>query len=149
MHPVLRRLRIAAVVAPLLAAAAWRPPASAAPYVVIVNASNKVESTNKNDLARIFFKKTRAWPGGVAADPVDLKDGSAARTAFLSAVMQKDAGAMHAYWQSQVFVGRTTPPPVKASDAEVVAYVAGSPGGVGYVAAGTTLPETVKVLKVE
>ena len=98
---------------------------------------------------RIFLKKMRAWPGGgPSADPVDQRDASPARKEFLAAVIGKDAAAMTAYWQSQLFVGRTTPPPVKATDADVIAFVAAAKGGIGYVSAGTALPETVKAIRI-
>ena len=153
-HDLRRALRVAALALPLLLLlAAWRapaPPAPAAPgYVVIVHAANPKASASKAEVMRLFMKKARAWPHGVSADPVDQKDGAAARAAFLADVMGKDPAAMHAYWQSQVFVGRTTPPPVKAGDAEVIAHVAAAPGGIGYVSPSATLPETVKALKVE
>lgn len=145
-----RALRVAALALPLLLLAAWRAaPGKAQGYVVIVNAANPKASAPKSDVMRLFMKKMRAWPHGAAADPVDQKDGSPTRTAFLADVMGKDAAAMHAYWQSQVFVGRTTPPPVKPGDAEVIAHVAGAAGGIGYVSPSVQLPETVKVLKVE
>jgi len=123
-------------------------PSAAAGFVVIVNAGNPATGIKKMDVMRIFMKKMRAWPGGTTAEPVDQKDASPARKEFLSTVIGKDAASMNAYWQSQLFVGRTTPPPVKASDADVIAFVAGAKGAIGYVAPGTTLPETVKVLKV-
>jgi hypothetical protein len=40
------------------------------------------------------------------------------------------------------------PPPVKSSDAEVLAFVAGMPGAIGYVSVGATIPPNVKVLAV-
>jgi ABC-type phosphate transport system substrate-binding protein len=40
------------------------------------------------------------------------------------------------------------PPRTKETDVEVVDYVASHPGGIGYVAVGTAVPSTVKVLKV-
>lgn len=134
-----------ATAAPASGAAA---PASAG-FVVIVNAGNPATTLSKLDASRIFLKKARAWPGGgLSADPVDQKDASPARREFLSAVMGKDPAAMAAYWQSQLFVGRTTPPPVKGSDADVIAFVAGSKGAIGYVSAGIPLPETVKAIRI-
>lgn len=129
---------------------ATRPAASvpAAPgFVLIANAANPATTISKLDAARIFLKKTRAWPGGgPSADPVDQRDASPARKEFLAVVIRKDAAAMSAYWQSQLFVGRTTPPPVKGSDAEVVAFVAAAKGGIGYVSSGLALPATVKAI---
>ena len=122
--------------------------ATAAGFVVIVNAGNPATEIKKMDAMRMFMKKMRAWPGGVSAEPVDQKDASPVRKEFLSVVMGKDAAAMNAYWQSQLFVGRTTPPPVKGSDADVIAFVAASKGAIGYVASGASLPGTVKAITI-
>lgn len=150
LHDLRRAFRVAALALPLLLLAGWRAAGpKAAGYVVIVNAANPAASASKSDVMRLFMKKARAWPHGAPAAPVDQKDSSPTRAAFLADVMGKDAAAMHAYWQSQVFVGRTTPPPVKGGDAEVIAHVAGAAGGIGYVSPSADLPETVKVLRVE
>jgi ABC-type phosphate transport system substrate-binding protein len=128
---------------------ATAPAVAQAGFVMIANAANPATSISKLDATRIFLRKARAWPGSsLPADPVDQKESSPARKEFLSAVMGKDAAGMNAYWQSQLFVGRTTPPPVKGSDADVIAFVAAAKGGIGYVSAGVALPETVKPIKV-
>jgi ABC-type phosphate transport system substrate-binding protein len=122
---------------------------AAAGFVLIANAENPATKITKLDATRIFLKKARAWPGGgPSADPVDQRDASPVRKEFLAAVIGKDASAMNAYWQSQLFVGRTTPPPVKGSDADVIAFVAAAKGGIGYVSAGVALPATVKAISV-
>ena len=43
--------------------------------------------------------------------------------------------AIESYWRQQIYSGRGVPPPVKATDADVVAFVAANPGGIGYVSA--------------
>ena len=119
-------------------------------FVLIANAGNPATAISKLDATRIFLKKARAWPGGgPSADPVDQRDASPVRTAFLATVIGKDAAAMNAYWQSQLFVGRTSPPPVKGTDADVITHVAAAKGGIGYVSAGATLPATVKTITIE
>lgn len=149
-HDLPRALRVAALALPLLLLAGWRAAGPrAAGYVVIVNAANPAASASKSDVVRLFTKKARAWPHGAPADPVDQKDSAPVRAAFLADVLGKDVTAMHAYWQSQVFVGRTTPPPVKAGDAEVIAHVAGAAGGIGYVSPSAGLPGTVRALRVD
>lgn len=141
--------RVRAVVQPTARPTTSVPAAPVAPgFVLIANAANPATSISKLDATRIFLKKTRAWPGGPSADPVDQRDASPVRKEFLRAVIRKDAAAMSAYWQSQLFVGRTTPPPVKGSDAEVVAFVAAAKGGIGYVSSGLALPGTVKAIAV-
>ena len=125
------------------------PAAEAPGFVLIANAGNPATAISKSDAMRIFLKKARAWPdGSLPAAPVDQRDASPARKEFLAAVIGKDAASMTAYWQSQLFVGRTTPPPVKGSDADVIAFVAAAKGGIGYVSAGTALPETVKPIRI-
>jgi hypothetical protein len=43
---------------------------------------------------------------------------------------------------------RVYPPPIKSSDEEVLEYVAANEGAVGYVGAGTAIPEGVKVVTI-
>ena len=51
------------------------------------------------------------------------------------------------YWQKQMFSSSALrPPPVKGSDADVIAFVAKTAGAVGYVSAGASLPPDVKTL---
>ena len=50
------------------------------------------------------------------------------------------------YWQRRMTQG-VTPPPVKTSDQEVVAFVASTPGAIGYVTAVTPLPEGVRAIE--
>ena len=41
-----------------------------------------------------------------------------------------------------------TPPPVKQTDQEIVAFVAATPGSIGYVSAGQPLPENVRQIAI-
>jgi ABC-type phosphate transport system substrate-binding protein len=49
------------------------------------------------------------------------------------------------FWSDEIEKG-VQPPPVKGSDEEVIAYVASTPGAIGYVSAGVALPEGVKAM---
>jgi len=51
------------------------------------------------------------------------------------------------YWQRKMSQG-VTPPPVRTTDEEVVAYVARTPGAIGYVSSAVALPETVRAIEV-
>jgi hypothetical protein len=137
-------------VALLAIVAVAQPPAFAeqqqasAPFKLIVNASNPVTALTKEQAAKLFYKKQRAWPNGDAAVPVDLVEQSPVRQAFSARVLGKDAGAMKGYWQQVIFTGKGVPPIEKASEPEAIAYVAATPGAVAYVAPGTPLPAGVK-----
>ena len=81
-------------------------------------------------------------------EPVDLAEASGIRKAFSSEVVGKDVATVRSYWQQQLFTGRGVPPVVKASDAEVLAFVASRPGAIGYVSAGAALPDGVKAVRI-
>jgi ABC-type phosphate transport system substrate-binding protein len=50
------------------------------------------------------------------------------------------------YWQRRMSQG-VTPPPVKATDEEVLAFVASTPGAIGYVSTTVLLPESVRAVE--
>jgi ABC-type phosphate transport system substrate-binding protein len=115
-------------------------------YRVIVNAASKETSIRRSDLSDIFLKKTTHWPHGGTAVPVDQSTTSPARTSFSKDVHGQSVDTLLQYWQQQIFSGRDTPPRVKLTDAEVLAFVQSNAGAVGYVAETTTLGEGVKAL---
>ena len=87
--------------------------------------------------AKIFSKRLGTWPDGQRTKPVDLPVASATREAFSREVLGQPAGVIEEMWQKQIFSGRDVPPPRKASDSEVIDYVARYPGAIGYVAASS------------
>jgi len=117
-------------------------------FKVIVHPSNPVDSISREQLAQIFLKKATTWPGGQRAAPVDQTEGSAARAAFSQAVLTKTVSEVKAYWQQQIFSGRSVPPVEKANDSQVVGFVLGNELAVGYLSDGADTGGA-KVLRVE
>jgi len=120
--------------------------AAAQDFQVVVNAANGASSVTKDELSKIFLKKSTKWSDGATAVAVDLKAGDPAREAFSQAVHGRGASAIASYWQQQIFAGKDVPPEEKGSAAEVIAFVAANPGAVGYVPAGTDLGAGVKAI---
>jgi ABC-type phosphate transport system substrate-binding protein len=120
-----------------------------AQYVVIVNAASSVTTISKDDLSKVFQKKSRNLPDGTEAVPVDLDKSSAVREAFSQAVHGRGVAQIEAYWQQQIFAGKDVPPDAKATDAEVIAFVGATAGGIGYVSSGATLGSGVKQVTVQ
>jgi ABC-type phosphate transport system substrate-binding protein len=118
-------------------------------FLVIVNVNNPAASLPSKLVEGIFLKRTKTWSAGEPAKPVDLPVTSAAREAFSRAVHGKSANAIEEFWQHQIFSGRDVPPPRKASEEEVIDYVARYPGAVGYVTASTRLRLGVKVIPLQ
>jgi ABC-type phosphate transport system substrate-binding protein len=117
-------------------------------FVVIVHPSVSGASIKRADLGAVFLKKASRWgSGGGLAVPVDQSGTSSVRSAFSEGVLGQPVAQVVQYWQKQMFsAARLSPPPVKATDAEVIAFVAKNAGAVGYVAAGTPLPSEVRAL---
>jgi ABC-type phosphate transport system substrate-binding protein len=131
----------------VLGLASALPAQEDAGFKVVVNTSNPETSIKRSALSDIFLKKTTLWAHGTPAQPVDQSLMSGLRMAFSKKVHGRNVDAIQNYWQQQVFSGRSTPPLVKLSDAEVLEFVRARPGGVGYVSSFVTLIDGVKVLK--
>ena len=118
--------------------------------VVVVNTSVPGTSVRRADLAAVFMKKALRWGDGSPASPVDQSGTSSVRKAFSENVLQMPVTAVLQYWQRQLLSSAAAArlPTVKASDDDVLAYVAKTKGSVGYVSAGATLPPDVKAVSV-
>ena len=121
--------------------------ATAADYAVVVNRENPATSLDRRAVSALFMRRVTEWPGGSAVLPVDGPN-SPAREAFSKEVHGKKASAVRSHWLQVIFSGRGVPPPEKASDKEVIAYVKAHEGAIGYVAAATATTD-VKVLSLE
>ena len=120
--------------------------AQEAVYKVIVNSANPATFLKRELLAQLVMSRKLSWGHGPAVDPVDQSMTSPIREAFSKEILGMPALGVQNYWRKRLLETHEYPPPVKASDAEVIAHVAKSTGGIGYVAVGTPLPATVKVV---
>jgi ABC-type phosphate transport system substrate-binding protein len=132
----------------LVVGSAWHGAARAADeFVVIVHPSVAGAKVRRADLAAVFLKKAMRWGGGGLAEPVDQSGTSPVRKAFSDAVIGQPVAQVVQYWQKLMFSSSPLRPPlVKNSDAEVIAFVAKTPGAVGYVTTSTPLPAEVRAL---
>lgn len=123
-------------------------PVSAGDFLVIVNADNGVASLSHRDLSKLFLKKQATWPSGVAVTPVDQLESADIRVAFTDQVHKRPISVLQKYWLKQAFSGTSVKPAEKPSDAEVITFVAGDKGAIGYVSFDAKLPDTVKVVTI-
>ncbi len=116
-------------------------------YQLIAHPSVTGTTVARDVVAGIFLKKVQRWADGQSIEPVDLTATSNVRESFSEAVIGMPIAGVRVYWMDRMSKG-LWPPRTKETDADVIDYVASRPGGIGYVAAGTPLPASVKVLKV-
>ncbi len=117
-------------------------------YVIVISSDNPATELTARDISRVFHKTITRWPNGEDAVPVDLPQHSTVRAAFTQSIHQKSVSDVNAYWQSQIFSGRRVPPVEKATDVEVLAYVAANVNAICYVTPGVEMPANVKLLRV-
>jgi ABC-type phosphate transport system substrate-binding protein len=119
--------------------------ASLAEVAVIVHPSTGFDSLTEEDISRLFLGKSKSFPSGDQAVPVNQNEGSVARDAFNLAVCKKNASQYKAYWSQLVFTGKGTPPKDAGDDAAVKALIAANPNMIGYVDAAA-VDTSVKVV---
>ena len=144
----------ASTAAATAAAAAAPAPATAAPtapknFVVIVNSANPVQALSRDQLSKLFLKKTPRWPGGREALPVDLAGRTVVRSSFSEAVHRKSVVAINSYWRQQIYAGRDVPPPAMRSERDVVEFVRSTPDAIGYVSTQAELGRSIKIVTVQ
>ena len=143
------RLEKAAIIV-VLSVLVWTVPAVAADqgFKVVVNVSNSTTEISKESLSTCFMKQTTMWISGLPVVPVDQATNSETRMVFSKEVHGRDVNAIKSFWQRQIFSGKGVPPPEKASDDEVLAFVRANPGAVGYVSFNADIGSGVKVLEI-
>jgi ABC-type phosphate transport system substrate-binding protein len=121
------------------------------PIVVIVNNANPVDNLSLGELKKLFLGDRSRWDTGKAVAPVMLGPGAPERTSFLKIVCGMNDADLGKYFLQAAFTGKSaTPPKEVGSAAAVKSFVAGSPGGIGFVkasdlSAGDTTVKAVKI----
>ena len=114
--------------------------------LVIVNSQNPVTRLAGSELRPIFQTSKRKWDNGAVVEPVNLPEKSLPRQHFDKAVMGFDPETTLRYWIDRKVRGEARPPKKLTSPAAVVAHVAGSPGGIGYIPADGAPGPGVKIV---
>lgn len=143
----MRRALLSVLVLAVLAAGAAPVVSADVKFRVIVHPVVKGSQIPRASLGQIFLKQAARWGDGHRALPVDQSVRSPIRQAFCADVLQQEIDQVQGYWYRRMADG-VMPPPVKATDEEVVSYVASTPGAIGYVSAGTSLPDSVREIAV-
>jgi ABC-type phosphate transport system substrate-binding protein len=119
---------------------------SASAQTFIANPSVKNADISKSDLRDIFSGTATTFKDGSHAIPVTLKAGSV-HEEFLKAYVGKTDSGFRSAWRMLVFTGQGSMPKTLDTEAQVIDYVASTPGAVGYVSKSTAT-DKVKVLSV-
>ena len=131
----------------LLPLAGQKPVVAAAGFQIIVHPDVEGTRIPRTALSSIFLKEAPRWADGAVVLPVDQSMRSEVRAAFCREVLAVSVDELKRLWHQKILAG-VMPPPVKASDQEILAYVAEKKGAIGYVSVDTPLPEGVKTVSI-
>lgn len=125
------------------------PPVAAAPgaFLIIVNVTNPVTEMHRAEVRDLFLKRRGHWTPELLASPVDLSPKLDVRGAFSKEILELSTAAVTTYWMQEIFAGRTEPPSVMSTVSAVLAYVAATPGGIGYIPIDTPI-SGVRVVRI-
>lgn len=117
-------------------------------FIVVVNEEAGVDEISAEELGKIFVGRSKNWPNGLEIKPVELSPEDPVRAAFSMAVLGKSVDSVKEYWQRQIFSGRSMPPPERETAQDVLKWLLGQPGGIGYVTSDVGLPGGLQTLRV-
>jgi ABC-type phosphate transport system substrate-binding protein len=109
--------------------ATWQ--VAAADVQIIANASVATTVLSAEDVKEIFLG-TKTSVAGSDVAPV-LASAGAAHEAFLSTYVGKSDQGLRNHFKTLVFTGKGSMPKSLTSDADIVKYVAGTKGAIGYI----------------
>lgn len=126
----------------------WSPSSEAGPsdLLVIVNSQNPATRLSQSELRPIFQTSKRKWDNGALVEPVNLPEKSPPRQVFDKAVLGFDPETALRYWIDRKVRGEARPPKKLSTPAAVLAHVASTPGGIGYIPAEGAPGPGVKVV---
>ena len=101
---------------------------------VFVNGASAIAGISDDDLKDYYLGKKASWPDGSKVTVVVLKDGASHEN--LMKKLGKSTSQFSTSWKKLVFTGKGSMPEQVGSEDELVAYVAKTPGAIGYADAG-------------
>ncbi len=110
---------------------------------VLVHGTSTVAGLSDDDLKDYYLGKKASWPDGSKVVIVVLKDGASHEN--LMKRLGKSTSQFSTGWKKLVFTGKGSMPEQVGNEDELVAYVAKTPGAIGFADAGK-VKEGVKAI---
>ena len=113
--------------------------------VVIVNNHNHSDSLSSDLVSDIYLGRTKRFPTGEPAKPLDLPKDLSITNDFYTKVVKKSPAQLRAHWSRLVFTGKGRPPERLSDELEMKSVVSENNHSIGYVYEKTA-DEAVKVI---
>ena len=115
-----------------------------AQVAVIAHSSVPVDTIEKIDLLDFYTGDIRVWQDENPVVVFDLKTKNDVKKSFYRFI-GKSTSRMKSIWMKKMLAGESDPPMTMASEAEMLAKVASTPGAIGFIS-GVLVAENVKTL---
>ncbi len=106
---------------------------------IVAHPDVKVSALSKEDAKNILLGTKSRWDDGTPIRLAVLKSGPS-HEAAIQAYTSRSTDQFEKFWKKQVFTGKGIAPDSFDSEADLVAFVARTPGAVGYVGAAASAP---------
>ena len=113
--------------------------------LIIANPDTELSSLKKKDIKDIFTGKRTRWNAG-GKIIIAILESSDVHKEFLWEFVRKTPSQFRNYWRRKVFTGEGKFPRSFRSEAELIDFVAGTKGAVGYISSPAKKP--VKVIEI-
>jgi ABC-type phosphate transport system substrate-binding protein len=123
--------------------------AHASEVVMVVNSSVPVQSVTRSFARAMFGMRVSQWPGDGDAKIFVLPDGHPLHAEFCKKVLDIFPYQLRLAWDRQVFSGTGQAPIEVASEEEMLARIASTPGAMGYLNKGKADADKVKLLAIQ
>lgn len=101
--------------------------------VVIVNNHNHSDSLSSDLVSDIYLGRTKRFPTGEPAKPLDLPKNLSITNDFYTKVVKKSPAQLRAHWSRLVFTGKGRPPERLSDELEMKSVVSENNHSIGYV----------------
>ena len=108
-------------------------PAANAELVVVVSATSGIEKLSRDEVIDVFMGRTRKFPNGMHAMPVDISNQHPEKAMFYQTLIGRELAEVNSYWARLRFSGQGTPPLQADNTDEIIRLVADNKGAIGYI----------------
>jgi ABC-type phosphate transport system substrate-binding protein len=117
-------------------------------HAVVAHPGVHQQNLSRNAVRAIFGMRLQTWPDGTAIKVFVLPDEASLHKAFSKETLNVFPHQLRSAWDRLVFSGTGQAPSEVASEEEMLARVAGTPGAIGYLTR-TKINDTVHVLQIK
>lgn len=120
---------------------------SSARVVVVVNNDSPVKHLSDEQIAAIFLGRTRSFPDGSNAQPVELPESATAYQDFYRYLIGYTPPQLKSYWARQLFSGKGQPARKQPDSLSIRAFIARERLSIGFIEP-QFVDSSVRVLRV-